>query len=151
MNVAAEAGSASIPGFWHKASRLALRDMDLRVVEARIVLTLNQAVEHVRQGRAHIERQQQIIEQSRCDGSDTSLAVSLLQTLQEAQILHEEAVRKLEEELVTLRSKQNLHELSRHEMRHRLEGRKEAQVLLDSSAEAIEGSRALLKKLPDKF
>ncbi len=123
--------------------------MDPSVIEARILETLTHAMDHARQGRAHVERQQQILEGLKRGGHDTILAASLLQTLQEAQALHEEGVRKLEQELAAFRGDKALSEQSRLEMRHRVEGLKEAKILLSSSADTIEESRSLLGKLLD--
>jgi hypothetical protein len=50
---------------------------------------LAQAEAHIAQGRLHIERQEQRIAELERDGHDSSLARTLLDTLGEAQRLHE--------------------------------------------------------------
>src|SRR5690349_10146420 len=90
----AEAASSMHP----KPRPLRCRRMDRIVIEAHLIEALTHAMDQARQGRSHIERQRQIVRSLQRGGHDNAVAVSLLHTLEEAQALHEQTVRNLEDE-----------------------------------------------------
>jgi hypothetical protein len=124
--------------------------MDAQQIEARLREELSHAADFVRLGRAHVERQRQLVQTFKRDGHDVTLAAALLQTLEETQALHEEGLRRLQEELAALQMEQSLVNQSRSELHRRAEGLKESNKLLSSAADVIEHSKALLNDLPEK-
>jgi ribosomal 50S subunit-associated protein YjgA (DUF615 family) len=124
--------------------------MDFKHIEACLRDELAQATEFARRGRAHVARQRQIVGDLARDGHDTAVAVALLKTLEETQALHEESGRPLDAELAAFQIEHALVAQSRSELRRRVQDLKGTHTVLESGVKAVDSSRSLLDRVPEK-